>query len=201
MKKIIALCVLSLLLGLLPGCSGGNAAGSSGQAQEAVESGGAGTSADASAENEGASQESSSPPVVVVEPDTVVLEKEKINTEVKGAEGVDVDLTVLNGNMIYSQVFQMMYSPEDFVGKVVRMKGNLSYFQDPNTGREYFACLIKDAAACCAQGIEFELAGDYVYPDDYPELGAELIVEGVFDTYVEGKAVYCTLRNAKLIEG
>ena len=33
----------------------------------------------------------------------------------------------------------------------------------------YHACVIPDATACCAQGIEFTLAGDHRWPDDYPE--------------------------------
>ena len=63
----------------------------------------------------------------------------------------------------------------------------------------YFACIIKDATACCAQGIGFVLADDYTYPDDYPELDTEICVVGVFNTYKEGDYTYCTLREAKMI--
>ena len=76
------------------------------------------------------------------------------------------------------------------------MSGQFSYLSDESTGKEYFACIIQDATACCAQGIEFELAGDYVYPDDYPEIGEEVCVTGVFETYMEGNYIYCTLKNA-----
>ena len=61
------------------------------------------------------------------------------------------------------------------------------------------ACIIQDATACCAQGIEFVLTEDYVYPDDYPEVDEEICVVGVFDTYQEGDYTYCTLRKAKLV--
>ena len=61
------------------------------------------------------------------------------------------------------------------------------------------SCIIQDATACCAQGIEFELADKRTYPDDYPEIDEEICVVGVFDTYKEGEYTYCTLRNAKLL--
>ncbi len=112
------------------------------------------------------------------------------------ATDVDVDLTVLSATMVYSEVFSMTTNPKDYIGKSVRMRGDLAYFKDEATGKEYFACIIRDATACCAQGIEFELAGDYKYPDDYPELGSEITVSGVFDTYSEGEGKYVTLRNA-----
>ncbi len=116
-----------------------------------------------------------------------------------GADEVDVDLTVLSGTMVYSEVYNMMSSPESYIGKTVKMKGLFAYFHDEATDNEYFACIIQDATACCAQGIEFVLTGDYVYPDDYPEVDEEICVAGVFDTYREGEYTYCTLRNAELM--
>ena len=70
-------------------------------------------------------------------------------------EGVDIDLTALSSTMIYSEVYNMMYIPEEYVGKTIRMGGAFSAFHDDTTGKDYFACIIQDAAACCAQGIEF----------------------------------------------
>ena len=37
----------------------------------------------------------------------------------------------------------------------VRAAGPFSYFKNPDTQNEYFAVLIADITACCAQGIEF----------------------------------------------
>ena len=112
----------------------------------------------------------------------------------------DVDLTALSSTMVYSEVYNMMTAPSDYIGKNVKMKGAFSYYQDPNTGNEYYACIIQDATACCAQGIEFVLAGDHKYPDDYPEMNSEITVAGVFDTYMEGEYMYCTLKNARFVQ-
>ena len=48
--------------------------------------------------------------------------------------------------------------------------------------------IIQDATQCCAQGIEFVPLEDYTYPDDFPEIGENICVTGVFDTYKIGRA-------------
>ncbi len=113
--------------------------------------------------------------------------------------GIDIDLTMLSSTMVYSEVYNMMMTPDDYLGKTVKMNGSFSVYHDEAADVYYFACIIADATACCSQGIEFVLAGDYSYPEDYPELGEEITVTGVFDTYIEGEYQYCTLRNASML--
>jgi len=110
-----------------------------------------------------------------------------------------VDLTALSSIMVYSEVYNMMMKPEEYIGKTVKMAGAFNVYYDETLDKYYFACVISDATACCSQGIEFELTGDYKYPDDYPEVGSEITVTGIFDTYVEGEFTYCTLRNATML--
>ena len=114
------------------------------------------------------------------------------------AGDIDVDLTVLSSTMVYSEVYNMMYNAPDYVGKVVKMKGLCSVYHDESTDKYYYACIIQDATACCAQGIEFELTEDYRFPDDYPEENEEVCVTGTFDIYYEGQYQYVTLRGATL---
>jgi hypothetical protein len=113
-------------------------------------------------------------------------------------DDIDIDLTVLSSTVVYSEVFNMMTLSENYVGKKIRMRGTYNHFHDESTGNDYFACIIADATACCAQGIEFELLDEYAYPDDYPEDFDEITVVGVFDTYMEDDYEYCTLRSAVL---
>ena len=115
------------------------------------------------------------------------------------ADGIDVDLTVLSATMVYSEVYNMMVAPEEYVGKTIKMNGLFTYAQDEETGQYYFGCIVQDATACCAQGIEFELTGEHTFPDDYPEVDSEICVVGTFDTYDDGGYTYCTLRNASLL--
>ena len=108
----------------------------------------------------------------------------------------DMDLTVMSATMVYSEVYQMMYYPETYVGKVIKIKGQ--YAISEMGDMRYDLCIIKDATACCAQGMEFLLTDAYVYPKDYPEVGDEIELVGTFDTYYEGEYLYCTLRNSTL---
>ena len=114
-------------------------------------------------------------------------------------DGIDVDLTALSSTMVYSEVYNMLLSPDDYIGKTVKMDGTFAYYHDDSSDKDYFACIISDATACCSQGIEFMLTDDYSYPDDYPEEGGNICVVGVFDTYREGDYTYFTLRDATLV--
>mgnify|MGYP004704743651 FL=1 len=115
-----------------------------------------------------------------------------------------VDLTALSSTMVYAEVFAMMSSPEDYVGKTVKMQGIFSKGQlyaagSLNDGGTVFACVIQDATACCAQGIPFELAGDHTYPQDYPELGDTITVVGTFEIHQQEGMQFCRLRDAELV--
>ena len=89
-----------------------------------------------------------------------------------------------------------LLQPEDYVGKSVRMRG--AFAMAEGDGRNYYACFIADAAACCAQGIEFVLEGEDTYPEGYPQEGEEITVTGIFDTYYEGQTLYCQLIHAEM---
>lgn len=119
-------------------------------------------------------------------------------------ESAFVDLTALSSTMVYGEVFAMMSSPEDYVGKTVKMQGIFSKGQlyaagSLNDGGTVFACVIQDATACCAQGIPFELAGDHTYPQDYPELGDTITVVGTFEIHEQEGMQFCRLRDAELV--
>ena len=104
--------------------------------------------------------------------------------------------TSMSSTMIYSEVQNMMTAPDDYIGKKVKMAGQFNVAEVGDN--RYFACLIKDATACCASGVEFVWAGEHSYPGDYPEENAPITVTGTFTTYKEGEATYCQLKDADL---
>ena len=108
----------------------------------------------------------------------------------------DLDLTQLSSTMVYSEVYNMTVEPESYMGKTVRMTGAFAVYED-ETGR-YFACIISDATACCAQGLEFAPKDTYHYPDDFPAVGAEITVEGRFNVVSEGQYRYIVLEDADM---
>lgn len=114
------------------------------------------------------------------------------------AMGVDVDLTQLSSTMVYSEVYNMMYTPEDYVGKIIQMSGQFNVYSDELTGANYYVVLIADATACCQQGMEFILEDDD-YPGKYPEIGMDTTVKGTFELYDDKGTTYCHLINAEIL--
>ena len=125
--------------------------------------------------------------------------------DAEGTAAVDIDLTALSGIMVYSEVNSMISFPDNYIGKTVKMQGQFTIYQatDENGAfipdKMFFACMIADATACCAQGLEFALAEKPVYPDDYPELGTEITVVGTFEWYEEDGCRYYRLGNASFV--
>ncbi len=112
---------------------------------------------------------------------------------------VELDLSKLSGTVVYSQVYNMMVEPETYIGKVIKMSGYYSAYEDTERNVVYHACVIPDATACCAQGIEFVRAGEHNWPDGYPEEGTGIIVTGRLDTYEEDGYMYLHLVDAEMV--
>ena len=160
---------------------------------------------DASSSNEesSASAESIPTPKEQETPDEQQTPEEPEQTQTS-ADGVEVDLTVLSSTMVYSEVYNMLYNdPAHYLGKTVKARGGFSIYQLVTDGvlqpdPVAYACIIADATACCAEGMEFVPEGDLTYPDDYPELGAEITVIGEFQSYEENGMTWYHLVNARL---
>lgn len=140
-------------------------------------------------------QESVEIPTISVSDASTDPVKEQFIKDVKPEETyevIDVDLTSMSSTLVYSEVYDMITNFHNYVGKVIKMNGIAEVWTDPNTNVTYRTCIIQDATACCAQGIEFELTEGA----DQVKRGDAIVVIGVFDVYFEGEIPYCTLRNA-----
>ncbi len=125
---------------------------------------------------------------------------EKPESEMIYAESdIDLDLANMSGTMVYAQIYQLLSDYEAYEGKIIRMKGWYDVYQDEQTGKIYYSCIIPDATACCAQGIEFIWAGEHLFPDDYPEPGTGVMVTGQFETYMEDEYMYVHLVEADVV--
>lgn len=93
---------------------------------------------------------------------------------------IDYDLSEMNSNMVYSQVFNMMIEPEIYDDKVIKMRGNFAVYPNSPTanGGTSYAVIISDALACCQQGIEFK----WDFGDNLPKEGDIITVTGVYVT-------------------
>ena len=116
--------------------------------------------------------------------------------EGEGNNSAVVDLTKLSSTMVYSEVSQMMERPDDYIGKTIIMNGVCTlYYNTTDESQTYYACLIKDATACCSQGLEFTLTDG----QEYPPLDSEIKVKGVFASYEEDGQTYYHIADAKIL--
>ena len=120
---------------------------------------------------------------------------------------VDLDLTTLSSTMVFAEVSNLLYDPIPYLGKTVRMQGEFSVDHaytmegELDLSENYFYCIIEDALACCAQGLEFSLADSTaVYPADYPEEGSQITVVGTVEFFEENGFRHLRLGNAYFSE-
>ena len=126
---------------------------------------------------------------------------EELQQESTSQNAVDYDLTQMSSDMVYVTVYRMMTTPGEYEGKTFRIDGNFYATYYEPTEKYYFYCVIQDATACCAQGLEFIWDdGTHSYPEEYPEDAQEIMVEGTFETYREegDDSLYCRLKDASL---
>lgn len=99
---------------------------------------------------------------------------------VKSSAGkkVDLDLSKLNYNLAYAQIFEIMINVDKYLGKTVKIKGNFYSSFDEELLVRHYSVLIWDATACCQTGLQFILRGDHEYPADFPEEMSEIEVTG-----------------------
>ena len=137
-----------------------------------------------------------------VEPDNTVVEcpPGRIETTTTPAPSkVDLDLTKMSATMIYSTIFDMLIMPEDYVEKIIKVKGWFETYMDTKSGELYYAVLVPDATACCQQGLEFVWKGNHAYPDDFPKQGQNITVTGIYKM-IENDGVTYTYLEANSVE-
>lgn len=121
-------------------------------------------------------------------------------TEVPVYEHIDIDLTTMNSTMVYSEVYNMMLYPSQYIDKVVKAKGPFVTAESTDPNYCYPAVLIQDATACCGNGLEFLLYGiprcTSKGGNGYPSLREEVTIVGVFKTYIEEASMYVHLVDA-----
>lgn len=191
MKKLLSLAVSLVIVLAAAGCGSSN--NSSGKAAQSSKTK---TVSDVLAQAETKAQDTTgngAPIATQADPSKLVYPE----LEYKA----DLDLTTMSSTMVYAEVSNMIKTPSDYMGKRVKMNGTFDVFVDPKTETYYYSCIVQDATACCASGIEFAPAKEMKYPGDFPEVGIPITVGGVFETYKEGETTYLRLKNAEMTVG
>ena len=70
-------------------------------------------------------------------------------------EKLAVDLTKLSSTMVYAEVFNMLIMPDEYDGKLMKVKGTFSEFIPNGETEKVTTVVVSDALGCCQQGLEF----------------------------------------------
>ena len=115
-----------------------------------------------------------------------VIDDSNTNLKIDSSNAVlapDIDLTKMSVTMIYSQIFNMLIMPEEYVDKIIKVRGAFEIYPNENNEIDFFTLTVMDATACCKEGIDFIWAGNHTYPDDYPEQGQEITITGSYKSF------------------
>lgn len=130
--------------------------------------------------------------IALEEIDKELEEKQKAMT---ATEGVDFDISVMNANMVYAQVFDMMMQPEVYKDKIIKIAGD--YYRLPdNKGNMTNAVIIRDALACCQQGMEFK----WDFGEEVPAQETPVTVIGPFKITTDSEGLMRTFIQATSVE-
>lgn len=77
------------------------------------------------------------------------LSKENAPEESDGNIAIDIDLTKLSSTMIFSEIYNIMMNPTDYLGKTIRMEGTFKVYPIPELERNCYVVVVPDATACC----------------------------------------------------
>ena len=179
--KRLALITLSLV-SLITGCaSGGHGGNTNNNIIDSLVNASSSSPALSSSSNEASSTSKSNYPVY---------------------DKIDIDLTDMSPNLVYSAVYNMVMEPASDVGKIVKVSGPFIPYGDKTYC--YPAILIRDATACCGSGLEFLLYGvprcNIDGGNGYPLYNEEATIVGRFETYLEGPDMYVHLVDAIWLE-
>ena len=151
MKKFRKYAVLFLCILLITGCS--DKKGSGGKGVRITNPVDKVISNQINNENDKTDATESEESLINTEPNEDTINSMEDVQKTKGK--VDYDLTLMSSDMVYATVYQMMVAPKEYEGKTFRIDGNFYATYYEATKKYYFYCVIQDATACCAQGMEF----------------------------------------------
>ena len=124
---------------------------------------------------------------------TVAEQKKESVAEVQKGVKIDVDLTKVNTNMVYVQVFYMMQKPQDYNGQTIRLPGVCTIMKNKTTQQRTYNCNVLDGTGCCAKMIPFKLADANAA---YPKSGEAITVTGKFQVVTENDKTFGVLNDA-----
>lgn len=118
-------------------------------------------------------------------------------SESKNQNKVDIDLSRLEGNIVFSEATDILSNADKYIGKTIRVKGYFSSSYDSHDDSRYYMILIGELPT--EKGFEFIWdEGSHRYPDEYPKEKAEIIIEGELKSYKSEDHQYCYIATDEI---
>ena len=141
------------------------------------------------------------------ENETPIYETDKKNTadspSIQTNEPAEIDLSQFNKQMTYAEILGLHMSPEEYLGKVIKLKGIFDRYcevdesRNPIQEKMHLGIIVSDAMGCCSLPLDFVLAVDKEL-DDLPELGTEITVSGKVTQYEKPWGAMFYLNDAEI---
>ncbi len=110
-----------------------------------------------------------------------------------GAEQtVDMDLSAFSRGVTYAQMTQVCRTPEEYDGKIFRLKGKFNYSETNELARIIFS----DNTGCCEIALVFQPAQALRFPDDYPPLWGDIMMTARLTMDAEDPDMPCRFTEA-----
>ncbi len=109
---------------------------------------------------------------------------------------VDLDLSVCDSIIVYSQVTNMNENPSEYLDKTIKMKGKIKSNYSEKYDTTYYFIAVNDATMCCEAYVEILWENDNTYPIDNKKI--EII--GRFSYYIEDSKKYYCIKLSSLKE-
>jgi len=110
---------------------------------------------------------------------------------INNTDVIDLDISKMRGVLAYSQVMNIYQSPDEYIGKRIKINGLYYGLHNDETDLYSHYVVVGDETFCCQIGMEFVWNGKHAYPDDYPKEKARIELVGVFGSYNKlGKTYY-----------
>lgn len=98
---------------------------------------------------------------------------------------IDLDLSGYSSTILFAEMYNMTLMPEDYDGKIIKIKGQFSSYQKPKTKEICYIVFCMDATACCGQAMDFILQDPSEHPENEIPSDSEITVVGRFEIYEE----------------
>ena len=104
------------------------------------------------------------------------------NSNGGGSQGdnIDVNLSALSATMLFAEIINIMNSPDDYLGQVIKIHGEyFNYYHEEDNQYIHFV-LVFDEMDCCEKRFQFRVNEDFGSPEELFEIGEGIEIIGVF---------------------